>query len=54
MQRGTAFIVFGVLAILFGIVQLKLTGQDYWWVAITIGAVLGSYGGISISQSARA
>lgn len=54
MQRGTALIVLGVLAILFGIVQLKLTGQDYWWAAITLGALLGSHGGISISQSARA
>ena len=54
MQRGTAFIVLGILSLLLGIVELKLTGIDYWWVAIALGAVVGSYGGISVSQSARA
>jgi hypothetical protein len=58
MQRGTAFIVFwGLLAILWrDRAQLKLTGQDYvFWVAIIDRrGASARYGGISISQSARA
>ena len=38
---------------LLGILALKLTDQNYWWVSIALGAAIGSKGGISVSQRAR-
>jgi hypothetical protein len=54
MQRGTAEIFLGLALILLGILALKLTDLNYWWGAIALGAVVGSKGGISVSQRARA
>ncbi len=53
MQRGSAEIFLGVGLIILGILALKLTDYDYWWAAIALGAVIGSKGGISISERAR-
>lgn len=53
MQRGTAEIFLGIGLLLLGILALKLTDQDYWWAAIVLGAMVGSKGGISVSQQAR-
>ncbi len=53
MQRGTAEIFLGIGLILLGILGLKLTDLNYWWAAIALGAVIGSHGGVSISQRAR-
>ena len=53
MQRGTAEIFLGIALILLGVLALKLTDRDYWWAAIALGAVIGSKGGISISERAR-
>lgn len=54
MQRGSAEIFLGIGVLLLGTLALKLTDLDYWWVAIALGAVIGSKGAISISQRARA
>lgn len=53
MQRGTAQIFLGIGLILMGILGLKLTDLNLWWVAIALGAAIGSHGGISIAQTAR-
>mgnify|MGYP001248210829 CR=1 FL=1 len=53
MQRVSSEICLGIGLIILGILALKLTDQNYWWVAITLGAIVGSKGGISISQRAR-
>lgn len=53
MQRGTAEIFLGIGLIIIGILGLKLTDHNYWWGAIALGAVVGSKGGISISERAR-
>ena len=53
MQRGTAEMFLGIGLILVGIVGLKLTDYDYWWLSIALGAAVGSHGGISVSQRAR-
>jgi hypothetical protein len=53
MQRGTAEIFLGLGLIILGILALKLTDQNYWWGAIALGAIVGSKGGISVSQRAR-
>ncbi len=53
MQRGSAEIFLGIGLILLGIVMLKLTDRDYWWAAIALGSIVGSKGGISVSQRAR-
>lgn len=53
MQRGSASIFLGIALILVGILGLKLTDLNYWWLSIALGAVAGSFGGISISQRAR-
>lgn len=54
MQRGTAEIFLGIGLLLLGVLALKLTDLNYWWIAITLGACVGSHGAISISQRARA
>ncbi len=54
MQRGTAEIFLGLGLIVLGIVALKVTDMDFWWLAIAAGAVVGSKGGIAVSQRARA
>lgn len=54
MQRGTAEIFLGIGLIIMGILALKLTDQNLWWGLIALGGVVGSHGGISISQRARA
>lgn len=53
MQRGTAEIFLGLGLIILGFLALKLTDQNYWWASIALGAVIGSKGGIAISQRAR-
>jgi hypothetical protein len=53
MQRGTAEIFLGLGLIILGVLGLKLTDMNYWWVLIAVGAVTGSHGGISVSQRAR-
>jgi hypothetical protein len=54
MQRGSAAIFLGLGLINLGILALKLTDLNYWWALIALGAVVGSLGGISVSQRARA
>lgn len=54
MQRGTAEIFLGLGLILLGTFALKLTDQNYWWISIALGGIVGSKGGISVSQKARA
>ncbi len=54
MQRGTAQIFLGIALILIGIMGLKLTDYNYWWLSIALGAAVGSVGGISVSRRARA
>lgn len=53
MQRGTAEIFLGIGLIIIGILGLKLSDHNYWWIAIALGAIVGSKGGISISERAR-
>ena len=53
MQRGTAEIFLGLGLIILGILALKLTDQNYWWALIALGAIVGSHGGIAVSQRAR-
>lgn len=53
MQRGSAEIFLGLGLIVLGVLALKLTDQNYWWGAIALGSVIGSKGGISVSQRAR-
>jgi hypothetical protein len=53
MQRGTAEIFLGLGLITLGIVALKMTDIDLFWAMIALGAVVGSKGGISVSQRAR-
>lgn len=53
MQRGTAEIFLGIGLLLIGVLALKLTDRDYWWAAIALGAIVGSKGGIAISERAR-
>jgi membrane-bound ClpP family serine protease len=54
MQRGSVEIFLGIALIILGILGLKLTDMNYWWAAIALGGVIGSKGGISVSQRARA
>jgi hypothetical protein len=54
MQRGTAEIFLGLGLIILGILALKLTDQNYWWAVVALGAAVGSHGGISVAQRARA
>ncbi|MBN9164529.1 MAG: hypothetical protein J0I07_26435 [Myxococcales bacterium] len=53
MQRGTAEIFLGIGLIILGILALKLTDLNYWWLAITLGSMVGAKGGISLAQRAR-
>ena len=53
MQRGTAEVFLGLGLIILGILALKLTDQNYWWGLIALGALVGSKGGIAVSQRAR-
>lgn len=53
MQRGSAEIFLGFGLIILGVLSLKLTDRDYWWVVIALGALIGTKGGISLSQRAR-
>jgi hypothetical protein len=53
MQRGTAEIFLGLGFIILGILALKLTDRNLFWGLIALGAVIGSKGGISVSQRAR-
>jgi hypothetical protein len=53
MQRGSAEIFLGLGLIVLGILALKLTDQNFWWAAIALGAIVGSHGGISVSQRSR-
>jgi len=53
MQRGSAEIFLGIGLIIIGILALKLTDVNLWWLSIALGAAIGSKGGISVSQRAR-
>ncbi|HVJ90300.1 MAG TPA: hypothetical protein VM580_10890 [Labilithrix sp.] len=53
MQRGSAEIFLAIALIIVGVLALKLTDQNYWWAAIALGGIIGSKGGISVSQRAR-
>jgi hypothetical protein len=53
MQRGSAEVFLGLGFIILGILALKLTDQNYWWASIALGAIVGSKGGISVSQRSR-
>lgn len=53
MQRGSAEIFLGLAVLLLGVVSLKLTDLNYWWIAIALGAIIGVHGGISVSLRAR-
>jgi len=53
MQRGTFFIFFGLTLVIIGIVGLKMTDINLFWLAIAGGAAMGSHGGISVSKRAR-
>jgi hypothetical protein len=53
MQRGSALIFLGIGILLIGVLALKLTDLDYWWIAIALGAAVGSKGAISVSERAR-
>jgi len=53
MQRGTAFLFLGIFTVLAGILSLKLTDMNVCWALIALGGIIGSAGGISISQRAR-
>jgi hypothetical protein len=53
MQRGTALIFLAIFTILTGVLALMLTDIKMCWAIIALGAVIGSSGGISISQRAR-
>lgn len=54
MQRGSALIFLGLVLLFIGVVALKVTGRDLFWVVVAAGAVVGASGGISISQKSRA
>ncbi|MDB5213808.1 MAG: hypothetical protein JWO86_1735 [Myxococcaceae bacterium] len=53
MQRGSAEIFLALGLIIIGILGLKLTDMNMFWVCIALGAVVGCHGGISVSQRAR-
>ena len=53
MQRGSAEIFLALGLILLGILGLKLTDLNLFWIVIALGAVVGCHGGISVSQRAR-
>lgn len=43
----------GLPLILGGVVMLKVTGLDFWWVAVALGAAIGTTGGIQISENLK-
>jgi len=53
MQRGSAEIFLALGLIILGILGLKLTDLNLFWVVIALGAFIGCHGGISVSQRAR-
>lgn len=53
MQRGSAEIFLALGLIIIGILGLKLTDMNLFWVCIAVGAAVGCHGGISVSQRAR-
>ncbi len=53
MQRGTALMAAGIGLIIMGILALKLTDRNLWWALIALGGIVGSVGGISVSEKAR-
>lgn len=50
-QRGTFLIFGGVPLILAGILGLKFTGIDLFWILIAGGAVVSTLGAIQVSLS---
>ncbi len=46
-------IFLGIGLIVIGILGLKMTDVNLWWLSIALGAAVGSVGGISVSQRAR-
>ncbi|MFO0662716.1 MAG: hypothetical protein U0174_02135 [Polyangiaceae bacterium] len=53
MQRATPLIFAGIALIVAGCLGLKMTGLNYWWAAIALGAIVGCTGGIKISLNVR-
>jgi hypothetical protein len=49
MQRGSAEIFLALGLILIGVLGLKLTDMDLFWLAIAAGGAIGCHGGISVS-----
>ncbi len=54
MQRGSALVFLGIGLVVIGILGLKMTDLDYFWLAIAAGGIIGSKGAISVSERARA
>jgi hypothetical protein len=53
MQRGSAEIFLGLGLLILGILALKLTDLNLFWLVIALGVAVGCHGGISVSQRAR-
>ena len=53
MQRGSAEVFLALGLINIGILGLKLTDLNTFWIVIAVAAVVGCHGGISVSQRAR-
>jgi uncharacterized membrane protein YqgA involved in biofilm formation len=53
MQRGSMLLAFGFATLVAGVLALKLTDLNMFWLVIAAGAIIGSYGGISVSKRAR-
>jgi len=53
MQRGSALMIAGVGLIVMGVLALKLTDRNLFWAMIALGAAVGSWGGIQVSERAR-
>ena len=53
MQRGSAEIFLALGLIIIGILGLKLTDMNLFWICIAVGAAVGCHGGIAVSQRAR-
>jgi hypothetical protein len=53
MQKGSLFIFMGLPLILLGVVMLKVSGLDFWWLVVAIGAAVGTHGGIQLSQNLK-
>jgi hypothetical protein len=53
MQKGSLFIFAALPLIVGGVVMLKVSGLSFWWASVALGAVLGTSGGIQVSQNIK-